>query len=111
MKKKQTLAVLLAAAMVLSMPVGVYAEELTPEQGQQQQEVELFGTPDADAPVLNGVSIDKTEVKAGESFTLTLDVTEKISGLNYIQVTFVNETTGKNKRFSFSEIDASTSMH
>ena len=28
MKKKQTLAVLLAAAMVLSMPVGVYAEEL-----------------------------------------------------------------------------------
>ena len=111
MKKKQTLAVLLAAAMVLSMPVGAYAEELTPEQGQQQQEVELFGTPDADAPVLNGVSIDKTEVKAGESFTLTLDVTEKISGLNYIQVTFVNETTGKNKRFSFSEIDASTSMH
>ena len=32
MKKKQTLAVLLAAAMVLSMPVGAYAEELLPVQ-------------------------------------------------------------------------------
>ena len=104
MKKKQTLAVLLAAAMVLSMPVGVYAEELTPEQGQQQQEVGLFGTPDADAPVLNGVSIDKTEVKAGESFTLTLDVTEKISGLWYIHVDFINETTGKSKTFHLNNM-------
>lgn len=114
MKKKQTLAVLLAAAMVLSMPVGVYAEELLPVQEQQQQEIELFGTPDADAPVLNGVSIDKTEVKAGESFTLTLDVTEKISGLWYIHVDFINETTGKSKTFHLNNIpdgDKTNSIH
>ena len=111
MKTKQTLAMLLAAAMVLSMPLGAYAEELTPGQKEQQQEFELFGIPDADAPVLNNVSIDKTEVKAGESFTLRLDVMEEISGLNYISVNFVNETTGENKSFSFTQIDTNESTH
>ena len=88
MKKKQTLAVLLAAAMVLSMPVGVYAEELTPEQGQQQQEVELFGTPDSQAPELKKVSVDKETVQAGETLIVTLNITDDVSEVRLIDVSF-----------------------
>ena len=95
MKKKQTLAVLLAAAMVLSMPVGVYAEELTPEQGQQQQEVELFGTLDSQAPELKKVSVDKETVQAGETLIVTLNITDDVSEVRLIDVSFLNEETGK----------------
>ena len=95
MKKKQTLAVLLAAAMVLSMPVGAYAEELLPVQEQQQQEIELFGTPDSQAPELKKVSVDKETVQAGETLIVTLNITDDVSEVRLIDVSFLNEETGK----------------
>ena len=97
MKHKQTLAMLLAAAMVLSMPLGAYADEMKPVQDEQAM-MELYGTPDYEAPVLNSISVDKETVKPGETLTFTLNVTDDVSGVNYIQIDLINETTGKTDR-------------
>lgn len=82
MKHKQTLAMLLAAAMVLSMPLGAYADEMKPVQDEQAM-MELYGTPDYEAPVLHSISVDKETVKPGETLTFTLNVTDDISGIDY----------------------------
>ena len=92
MKHKQTLAMLLAAAMVLSMPLGAYADEMKPVQDEQAM-MELYGTPDYEAPVLNSISVDKETVQQGESLTFTLNVTDDVSGLDYISLALVNETS------------------
>ncbi len=92
MKHKQTLAMLLAAAMVLSMPLGAYADEMKPVQDEQAM-MELYGTPDYEAPVLHSISVDKETVQQGESLTFTLNVTDDVSGLDYISLALVNETT------------------
>ena len=63
MKKKQTLAMFLAAAMVLSMPVGAYAEELDVE-GNASSLVEPYIS-DSEAPELTGITISDTQVEAG----------------------------------------------
>ena len=75
MKKKQTLAVLLAAAMVLSMPVGAYAEELDVEENASSL-VEPYAE-DAEAPKLIDIK------------------TDNLSGFALCQATFINE---ENKR-------------
>lgn len=92
MKHKQTLAMLLAAAMVLSMPLGAYADEMKPVQDEQAM-MELYGTPDYEAPVLHSISVDKETVQQGESLTFTLNVTDDVSGLDYISLGLVNETS------------------
>lgn len=97
MKHKQTLAMLLAAAMVLSMPLGAYADEMKPVQDEQAM-MELYGTPDYEAPVLHSISVDKETVKPGETLTFTLNVTDDISGIDYIKIELINETTGKTDR-------------
>ncbi len=97
MKHKQTLAMLLAAAMVLSMPLGAYADEMKPVQDEQAM-MELYGTPDYEAPVLHSISVDKETVKPGETLTFTLNVTDDISGIDYINIELINETTGKTDR-------------
>ncbi|MEE0212179.1 MAG: hypothetical protein UEP78_09000 [Negativibacillus sp.] len=94
MKHKQTLAMLLAAAMVLSMPLGAYADEMKPVQDEQAM-MELYGTPDYEAPVLHSISVDKETVKPGETLTFTLNVTDDVSGVNYIGIDLINEATGK----------------
>lgn len=94
MKHKQTLAMLLAAAMVLSMPLGAYADEMKPVQDEQAM-IELYGTPDYEAPVLHSISVDKETVKPGETLTFTLNVTDDVSGVDYIQIDLINEATGK----------------
>ena len=101
MKHKQTLAMLLAAAMVLSMPLGAYADEMKPVQDEQAM-MELYGTPDYEAPVLHSISVDKETVKPGETLTFTLNVTDDVSGVDYIKVDFINETTGKTDTISDS---------
>ncbi len=88
MKHKQTLAMLLAAAMVLSMPLGAYADEMKPVQDEQAM-MELYGTPDYEAPVLHSISVDKETVKPGETLTFTLNVTDDISGLPAPTIIFV----------------------
>lgn len=94
MKHKQTLAMLLAAAMVLSMPLGAYAQG-TPSVPNEQTMIELYGVPDYEAPVLNSISVDKETVKPGETLTFTLNVTDDVSGVNYIKIDLINEATGK----------------
>ena len=93
MKKKQTLAVLLAAAMVLSMPVGTYAEELDGEENSASL-VEPYAE-DSEAPNLKGLSVSSDTVKAGEKLTVTITATDDLSGINSCQATFVNK---ENKR-------------
>ena len=93
MKKKQTLAVLLAAAMVLSMPVGAYAEELDGEENSASL-VEPYAE-DSEAPNLKGLSVSSDTVKAGEKLTVTITATDDLSGINSCQATFVNK---ENKR-------------
>ena len=92
MKHKQTLAMLLAAAMVLSMPLGAYADEMKSVQDEQAM-MELYGTPDYEAPVLHSISVDKETVQQGETLTFTLNVTDDVSGLDYISLGLVNETS------------------
>ena len=91
MKKKQTLAVLLAAAMVLSMPVGAYAEELDGVENSAGL-VEPYIV-DSEAPKLNGMTLSNDSVNAGEELTITVDATDEISGIRGCQVTFVNKET------------------
>lgn len=99
MKHKQTLAMLLAAAMVLSMPLGAYADEMKPVQDEQAM-MELYGTPDYEAPVLHSISVDKETVKPGETLTFTLNVTDDVSGVSYIHIDLINEATGKTDNIS-----------
>jgi hypothetical protein len=49
---------------------------------------------DEQAPVLNGVTIDKVEAKPGEQVTVSLDVTDNASGVKYVTVTYQNEYLG-----------------
>ncbi len=65
MKHKQTLAMLLAAAMVLSMPLGAYAQG-TAEEENSTDSVQPY-VADTQAPTISKISIDKINLKAGET--------------------------------------------
>ena len=91
MKKKQTLAVLLAAAMVLSMPVGVYAEELDGVENSAGL-VEPYIV-DSEAPKLNGITLSSETVQAGENLTVTITAVDDLTGVDFCQATFVNKST------------------
>ena len=91
MKKKQTLAMLLAAAMVLSMPVGVYAEELDVEENASSL-VESYVV-DITAPTISKISAERTELKAGERTNIVIEADDDISGLDLFSATFRREGT------------------
>ena len=91
MKKKQTLAVLLAAAMVLSMPVGTYAEELDVEENASSL-VEPYVV-DITAPTISKISAERTELKAGERTNIVIEADDDISGLDLFSATFRREGT------------------
>ena len=91
MKKKQTLAMLLAAAMVLSMPVGVYAEELDVEENASSL-VEPYVV-DITAPTISKISAERTELKAGEKTNIVIEADDDISGLDLFSATFRREGT------------------
>ncbi len=91
MKKKQTLAVLLAAAMVLSMPVGAYAEELDVEENASSL-VESYVV-DITAPTISKISAERTELKAGERTNIVIEADDDISGLDLFSATFRREGT------------------
>ena len=95
MKKKQTLAVLLAAAMVLSMPVGVYAEELLPGQGQEIELSSGAGTPDYESPKLLQVRVNETSVEVGGEVVIAITATDDVSGVDYVQFEFSNSATAE----------------
>ena len=93
MNYKKILSLLLAASMTVSMPINVFATQPVTET-ENQTEVTPYGTPDTKAPVLHSVSVDKDIVQAGESFELSLNITDDISGVYIISTSFINETTG-----------------
>ena len=93
MTRKSVVAVVMSALMILSTSLPVYADTVVTEQSES--ETELFGTPDSEPPKLNNVSADKTEVTAGDTFELELDITDDISGLEMVEVCFINETTNQ----------------
>ena len=71
MKHKQTLAMLLAAAMVLSMPLGAYAQG-TAEEENSTDSVQPYVV-DNKAPVLNSIKLSDETVNAGGTLTVTID--------------------------------------
>ena len=91
MKKKQMLAMLLAALMTLSVPLVAFAEGEPTDI--QERSIALYGTPDYEAPILHSISVDKETVQQGETLTFTLNVTDDVSGLDYISLALVNETS------------------
>lgn len=93
MTRKSVVAVVMSALMILSTSLPAYADTVVTEQGES--ETELFGTPDYNAPVLESVSVDKTEVQAGESFTITCLVNDDLSGFDFGGITVINEVTQK----------------
>lgn len=96
---KRIIALLLAAMITASVPLtAVAAEPIDIEK----QSIELYGTPDYEAPVLNSISVDKETVKPGETLTFTLNVTDDVSGIDYIKIDLINEATGKTDTISDS---------
>lgn len=93
MKKKQMLAMLLAALMTLSVPLVAFAEGEPSDI--QERSIALYGIPDYEAPILHSISVDKETVQQGETINLTLEITDDVSGVDYIHVDFINEATGK----------------
>ena len=89
MKHKQTLAMLLAAAMVLSMPLGAYAQG-TAEEENPTDLVQPYVV-DTEAPKVNRISIDKTNLKAGETAKVTIEASDDVSGLEIFSASFKRE--------------------
>ena len=93
MTRRSVVAVVMSALMILSTSLPAYADTVVTEQGESG--IELFGTPDYNAPVLESMSVDKTEVAAGESFIITLNVSDDLSGFDFAHISIKNESTGK----------------
>lgn len=93
MKHKQTLAMLLAAAMVLSMPLGAYAQG-TAEGENSTDSVQPYVV-DNKAPVLNSIKLSDETVNAGGTLTVTIDAEDDLTGVADWQATFVNKETKK----------------
>ena len=105
MKGKSLLAALLSAMMIFGTAVPAFADNTEAGKNEaQEQEYELYGTPDYEAPVLIGMSADKTEtepyvvdtqapklnkillskteVQAGETIIVNVEGTDDISGID-----------------------------
>ena len=65
MKKKQMLAMLLAALMTLSVPLVAFAEGESTDI--QERSIALYGIPDYEAPILHSISVDKETVQQGKT--------------------------------------------
>ena len=89
MKHKQTLAMLLAAAMVLSMPLGAYAQG-TAEEENPTDLVQPYVV-DTEAPTVSKISIDKTNLKAGETAKVTIEASDDVSQLETFYAQFKRE--------------------
>ena len=99
MKHKQTLAMLLAAAMVLSMPLGAYAQG-TAEGENSTDSVQPYVV-DTEAPTISKISLSKTEVDAGETIIVTIEGKDDVSGIKNFIAYFEN-AEGKSIHSNFS---------
>lgn len=90
------LAFILAALMTTSMTTIAFAAQPVENQADTNPYVE-----DSEPPVVTGVSLDKTTIKAGETVTLTLDAHDNISGVKWFLVDFRNPATDEVLSTSF----------
>lgn len=103
MNYKKILSLLLAASMTVSMPINVFATQPITEEKSVQETVIPYGVPDYTPPVLHSLTANKDSVKAGETLELTLNITDDISGIDTIIVTFLNEKTQKTDRITIGD--------
>lgn len=103
MNYKKILSLLLAASMAVSMPINVFATQPITEEKSVQETVIPYGVPDYTPPVLHSLTANKDSVKAGETLELTLNITDDISGIDTIIVTFLNEKTQKTDRITIGD--------
>ena len=121
MKMKPALALLMSGLIIAGASLPAYAQvqpdaprpEIVQETQQQENEPEPLtigesggetvkpdtpmGTPDSKPPVLHSVSIDKTEIEAGVggTVTMTINATDDVSGISWMQVKFINKKNGR----------------
>lgn len=103
MNYKKMLSLFLAASMAVSMPINVFATQPITEEKSVQETVIPYGVPDYTPPVLHSLTANKDSVKAGETLELTLNITDDISGIDTIIVTFLNEKTQKTDRITIGD--------
>lgn len=92
--RKKLLSMVLAAAMILSVPLSGFAQNPLNNVDSPVPYLQ----PDTTPPVLHSVSAEKTEVKAGESIFITVDAEDDISGLlDYRNplLNFINQKNGR----------------
>ena len=94
MKKKQMLAMLLAALMTLSVPLVAFAEGEPTDPNTANLIQPCIA--DDKAPVLKSITLSSETVNAGDTLTITVDAEDDLSGVQVCQVSFVNKKT---KRF------------
>ncbi len=63
-------------------------------------------TEDKEAPVLHDLSISPVQIKASETTTLTLKVSDDVSGVDYAHVSFTNNLTGYEIEASWTSYDS-----
>ena len=93
MKKKQMLAMLLAALMTLSVPIVAFAEG-EPTNPNTADLIQPYVV-DVTAPILKSVTLSSETVNAGETLTVKIDAKDDITGVDEWQATFVNTKTKK----------------
>ncbi len=96
MRKTQFAAFLLSGLLVLNTAIPAFAEGMT------EQTAETYKV-DTTAPKLTSISIDKEEVKAPGTVTVTLNA-EDASGIENAEVVFANHATGREIK-NFSDFD------
>ena len=90
MNYKKMLSLLLAASMAVSMPINVFAVQPVTET-ENQTEVEPY-IADVTAPTLSKISLNATEVNAGETITVNVEGMDDISGIGGWDVTFESDS-------------------
>lgn len=59
------------------------------------QSADLRGTPDRTPPVLKNIMIDKTEVDAPGTISITVEATDDVSGINEMWISFLDTKSGR----------------
>ena len=90
MKKKQMLAMLLAALMTLSVPLVAFAEG-EPTDPNTADLVQPCAV-DVTAPTISKILLSDTEVNAGETIVVNVEGTDDISGITSWDVTFQSDS-------------------
>ena len=121
MKKKQMLAMLLAALMTLSVPLVAFAEG-EPTDPNTANLIQPCAV-DVTAPTISKILLSDTEVNAGETIFVTVEGTDDISGISgwdvvfkgdngkYLSSVTVHDGTTKTEEIEVSEYQPSGVYH